>query len=85
MNPLTLIPAKARLYAYLAYGFAALVVSSVAVYFTAVGDSVPKWVGGAAAVLGGLAAPFGALAGSHVNKADVPDVPGDAQGLIARH
>lgn len=80
-NPLTLIPARARLYAYLVFGFAGLIVSSVAVYYTAIHEAVPVWVGGAAAVLGSLAAPFGALAGSNVPQpaapaADVPPTPG---------
>ena len=69
---LSLIPPKVRLAAYLVYGVAGLLVSSVAVYFTATSSSVPAWVGGAAAVLGSLAAPFGAMAGSNVNKSPEP-------------
>lgn len=85
MNALTLVPAKVRLWLYVVYGVAALAVSSTAIFYTAVGSGIPKWVGGAAAVLGGLAAPFGALAGSNVTKrADgaSPVVPDTAAVIV---
>ena len=53
---------KGRRIAYAAYTAASLVVTNVAVGFTAAGATVPVWVIVSLAVVGNLATPFGALA-----------------------
>jgi hypothetical protein len=53
---------KGRRIAYAVYTAASLVVTNVAVGFTAAGAEVPVWVIVSLAVVGNLATPFGALA-----------------------
>jgi hypothetical protein len=74
MNPLMGIPAKVRLWLYVAYGAAGLVISSVATYCTAVGTPVPRWSVGSAAVLASVGVAFGATAASNVTRDPKPAV-----------
>jgi hypothetical protein len=53
---------KGRRIAYAVYTAASLIVTNVAVAFTASGTEVPTWVIVSLAVVGNLATPFGALA-----------------------
>ncbi|MGH3350742.1 MAG: hypothetical protein ACRDPS_08765 [Nocardioides sp.] len=66
MNPLTILPAKARKYAYAGYATVGLGLGSVPVYCSATADTTPVWVLGALAVYAFVGAPlFGATAVSN--------------------
>lgn len=68
MNPLTILPAKARKYAYAGYATVGLGLGSVPVYCAATDASTPVWALGALAVYAFVGAPlFGATAVSNVN------------------
>jgi hypothetical protein len=70
-NPIQLIPAKVRLWLYIAYGIAGLVATSVSTYIVATGGDVPPWTVGVGAVLAGpLAVAFGFVAASNTTQAN---------------
>ncbi len=77
-NPFQIIPAKVRVWLYLAYGTAGLAVSSVATYAIAVGDTVPKWAIGAAAVLTPIGTALGFVAASNTTQAATATVTAPA-------
>ena len=54
--------AKGRKVAYAVYAGLSLVITNVAVAFSAIGAQSPAWLTIALAVIGNLAAPFGAIA-----------------------
>lgn len=57
-----------RRVAYAIYAGASLLVTNIAVAFSAINSSIPPWLTIAIAVIGNLAAPFGALAIANASK-----------------
>ena len=64
-NPLVVLPAKVRLYCYLAYFLLALAFTAIAAYFAALKQPVPDWCVGSAAALVPIGAAFAAVAASN--------------------
>lgn len=67
-NPLAILPAKVRLYCYLAYFLLALAFTAIGAYFIALKQPVPDWCIGGAAALVPIGAAFAAVAASNTTR-----------------
>lgn len=68
MNPLQLLPAKARMTIYAIYGVLALGATSAGAYYTALGQDLPAWLVGGGAALVPIGGAFAAVAVSNTTK-----------------
>ncbi len=76
MNPFQIIPPTVRKWLYLTYGVTSLALTCVTAYVTALGQPIPSWVVGGAAVLVPVGTALGFTAGANVTP-DPPTEPVD--------
>ncbi|MDR6861991.1 hypothetical protein [Phycicoccus sp. 3266] len=78
-NPFVIIPAQVRLYLYLVYGVATLIISAVAAYAGALQHDVPEWAIGTGGALVPIGAALAGMAASNTTKSNtaVVEAPAD--------
>jgi len=84
MNPLTLIPKKARQGVYLGFALVIITLAAIVQAFAILGATMPAWLPATLSALMGLGVVFGATAASNVNTTDPSALAAAFAGPLAK-